>query len=381
MLKRILLPHWQSGAAALLALLLCAAPASQAAPQPAAHKAKAGHKAKTKAVKKAPATDYEGEFADFNSWTEVSSFLDELARKQGTDRAALTALMAQVRYVDAAVQLIKPAPPGKPKNWQAYSARFIEPLRINAGVAFWNANQDTLARAEAQYGVPAEIIVGILGVETIYGRNTGRFRVLDALTTLAFAYPETPTRLQRMAFFREELAATLQFARQNGIDPLSLRGSYAGAIGMPQFMPSSILRNAVDFDGNGKIELLESPADAIGSVAAFLTGHGWQRDEAGPLVYSATVSPARAWEQLIDRGLSATLMPLELKVAGVSTTATLPANMLFGLIDLQNGAEATEYWVAAPNFFAITQYNRSYFYAMSVIELGRAIKLSRSEQM
>jgi membrane-bound lytic murein transglycosylase B len=327
--------------------------------------------------KKVPAIDYTGEYVNFGDWKEVRAFLDDVAARDGFDRAELGALINQVRYVDAAVQLVKPAPPGKPKNWQAYSKLMIDPVRIDAGVKFWNENSDALNRAESLYGIPAEILVGIIGVETVYGRNTGRFRVLDALTTLAFSYPEAPQRRERMEFFRGELEATLLFARQTGIDPLSLKGSFAGAIGMPQFMPSSVMKYAVDFDGSGKIDLLASSSDAIGSVAAFLAGHGWQREQAGPLVYAANVSPNRAWEAMINQGLVAKYRAQELGAAGVTTAAPAP-DQLYGLVDLQNGAEPTEYWLANANFFAITQYNRSYFYAMSVVELGRAIKSARS---
>lgn len=341
-------------------------PSMQKKKKPAAPKKKA-----------APAVDYVGEYVNFGDWKEVRAFLDELAARDGFDRAELNALMAQVRFVDAAVQLVKPAPPGKPKNWQAYSKLMIDPVRIDAGVKFWSENSEALNRAESLYGVPAEILVGIIGVETVYGRNTGRFRVLDALTTLAFSYPEAPQRRERMEFFRGELEATLLFARQTGIDPLSLKGSFAGAIGMPQFMPSSVMKYAVDFDGSGKIDLLASSSDAIGSVAAFLAGHGWQREQAGPLVVAASVSPNRAWEPMINQGLVAKYRPQELGAAGV-TTATPAPDQLYGLVDLQNGAEPTEYWLANANFFAITQYNRSYFYAMSVVELGRAIKAART---
>ena len=222
------------------------------------------------------------------------------------------------------------------------------------------------------------IIVGILGIETIYGRNTGRFRVLDALTTLAFSYPESPNRLARMAFFRLELENALLFARQDGIDPLSLLGSYAGAVGLPQFMPGSIIKYAVDFDGDGRIDLRTSAADAIGSVANFLVKHGWQRGEQHELVYPVTVSPNRAWEPFIGQGLEAKFSQGELVAAGVNPGLPLPTGILFGLVDLQNGLEPTEYWLATNNFYAITQYNRSYFYAMSVIELGRAVRLSRA---
>lgn len=372
----------------LLALLLAAAPFSQALAVdqygyklPPSQHSKAKAKAKAKLKKGPPPVDYNGEFVNFGQWKEVRLFIDGQVEKNGFQRAELEALLGQVRYVESAVQLIKPAPPGKPKNWQAYSRLTVEPVRIDAGVKFWNENRDTLARAEALYGVPAEILVGIIGVETVYGRNTGRFRVLDALTTLAFAYPEAPARLERMAFFRGELEAALLYARQNGIDPLQLRGSYAGAVGMPQFMPSSILKYAVDFDGDGRVDLLNSSSDAIGSVAAFLVAHGWRRDTPGPLVIAAQVSPNRGWEPLLGRGLSANFLAPDLTAAGVATTSPLPAEVRYGLVDLQNGAEATEYWLATNNFFAITQYNRSYFYAMSVVELGRAVKLSRGGEM
>lgn len=322
--------------------------------------------------------DEVGEFANFTQWKEVSEFMDNMVAKHGFDRAALESIFRKVRYVDTAIQLIKPAPPGKPKNWQAYRARFIEPVRINAGVAFWDTYADALARAEEQYGVPAEIIVGIIGVETVYGRNTGNFRVLDALTTLGFDYPPTPTRAARMDFFRRELESTLLFARESGVDPFSLFGSYAGAIGWPQFMPGSIRKYAVDFDGDGKIDLRNSPVDAIGSVASFLVDHGWKRGE--PLVFPASVSNEtnRGWDMFIGQPLEAKFKLDEMKAAGVTPNIEPPTDMQFGLVDLQNGDAPTEYWLGASNFFAITQYNRSFFYAMSVIDLGRAVRSARN---
>ncbi|MDL2356633.1 MAG: lytic murein transglycosylase B [Pseudomonadota bacterium] len=365
-------------AGAALAATATAAPAKATNKARAAAHAKAAKAAKPKA---APAkVDYAGEQVNFRAWQAVADFETEMAAKHGFDADALKVLMAQVNYIDAAVQLVKPAPPGKPKNWQAYRERFVEPVRIEAGVAFWNQNAAALARAEQQYGVPAEVIVGIIGVETVYGRNTGRFRVMDVLTTLAFAYPETPNRAARMAFFRGELENTLLLARASAIDPLSLIGSFAGAVGLPQFMPGSIRAYGVDFDGDGQIDLRNSATDAIGSVANFLVQHGWQAGHSGPLAYPATVSPGRAWESFIGQGLAAKFSGAELAAAGALSDAALPADRLFGLIDLQNGAEATEYYLATDNFFAITQYNRSYFYAMSVVELGRAVRIARSVQ-
>jgi membrane-bound lytic murein transglycosylase B len=339
-------------------------------------KAKATKGKTAKAAPARPVIDYDGEAVNFGEWQAVRDFEDEMVTRHNFERAELDALVAKTRFIDSAVQLVKPAPPGKPKNWQAYSERFIEPIRIGAGVRFWNENAALLARAEAEYGVPAEIIVGIIGVETIYGRDTGRFRVVDVLTTLAFAYPEAPNRNDRMQFFRSELEKTLVLARKEGIDPFSLLGSFAGAVGMPQFMPSNILKLGVDYDGDGVVDLRNSAADAIGSVANFLVAHGWDRNATGPSVVAAEVAPSMAWEPLLG-GLEARYDPAELQAAGVATRTPLPEQRLYGLIDLQNGANPTEYWVANANFFAITKYNRSYFYAMSVIELGRAVRLSR----
>jgi membrane-bound lytic murein transglycosylase B len=368
----------------LVSLAVAATCSAFAAPPQDKPKAKA--RAHPKAVKAskaakpkppAPKVDYAGEQVNFREWKAVADFEEDMVARHGFEREALKGLIAQVNYIDSAVQLVKPAPPGKPKNWQAYRARFIEPVRIDAGVAFWNEHAATLARAEAQYGVPAEVIVGIIGVETVYGRNTGRFRVMDVLTTLAFAYPETPNRDARMAFFRGELENTLLLARKSNIDPLSLVGSFAGAVGLPQFMPGSILAYGVDFDDDGRIDLRGSAVDAIGSVANFLVRHGWRADLAGPVAYPANVSPGRAWEGFIGQGLAAKFSAAELAAAGAVSEAALPAGLLFGLIDLQNGAEATEYWLATDNFYAITHYNRSYFYAMSVVELGKAIRAAR----
>ncbi len=331
------------------------------------------------AVAKAGA-DHDGEFADFSQWKDVSAFIEQMVTRHGFARTELDALFRQTRYVESSKQLIKPAPAGKPKNWRAYRARFVDPVRINSGVQFWLDNQDALSRAESQFGVPAEIIVAIIGVETVYGRNTGNFRVMDSLTTLAFDYPDTPTRAARMEFFRGELENTLLFAREAAIDPMSLQGSYAGAIGLPQFMPSSIRQFAIDFNNDGKIDLRNTPADAIGSVANFLVHHGWHAGE--PTVFPTLVSPAdgngaRSWDAFIGQGLEAKFSVTELKAGGVIPATPLPEGMLFGLIDLQNGAEAPEYWLGGANFFAITQYNRSYFYAMSVVDLGRAIRTAR----
>jgi len=309
---------------------------------------------------------------------EIADFIKLVSAKHGFSKSELEATFSKVRHSKEALKLVLPAPPGKPKNWQAYRERFVEPVRIKAGVAFWDNYEDDLARAEKEFGVPAEIMVGIIGVESIYGKHVGNFRVLDVLTTLAFDYPDLPKRDARMSFFRGEVEQTLLFARESKLDPLSLRGSYAGAIGWGQFMPGSIRRFGIDYDGDGKIDLRKSPQDAIGSVANYLMRHGWKRGD--PTVFPVGVESVRQerLDHLINQGLEAKFGWSELQPEGVRVRFSLPNDLKFGLIDLQNGEDPTEYWLATNNFFAITKYNRSYFYAMSVVDLGKAVRTARN---
>lgn len=339
----------------------------------------AADSASKKNKKAPPAIQNQQTDVHFAQWKEVSDFIANMVAKHGFQETDLIALFEQTRYIETARQLMRPAPPGKPKNWKAYRARFVEPYRIDAGVAFWNKNADVLARAEQQYGVPAEIIVGLIGVETIYGKNTGNFRAMDVLTTLAFDYPETPTREARMQFFRSELENLLVLAKESSADPFAFKGSYAGAIGLPQFMPGSIRQYAVDFDGDGKISLNDSAADAIGSVANYLALHGWKRNLATvfPATLNAQNDSLSELKTSISKGLRATYALNELKGFLTTSSSDAPDGILYGVIDLQNGEDADEYWLGTDNFFAITQYNRSYFYAMSVIDLGRVINAAR----
>ena len=330
-------------------------------------------KDKTNAV--STTTEDSVEVIDFQHAAEVTDFIAYMVSRHGFNQTELELIFSQVQFNSKSIQLIKPAPITKPKNWQTYRARFIEPMRIKAGVDFWNKYAAALDQAEKQYGVPAQIIVGIIGIETVYGKNVGKFRVMDVLSTLGFGYPETPNKESRKAYFRAELEQTLLLARESGIDPFSLTGSYAGAIGWPQFMPSSIRQFGVDFNADGKIDLRNSPEDAIGSVANFLVQHGWVTGK--PLAYPATVISAQP-ETMLAKELTATYTLPQLAEVSVPTDKDTPANLLYGLIDLQNGEAATEYWLATDNFFAITKYNRSYFYAMSVIELGKAVCSVRS---
>ncbi|MBC3807587.1 lytic murein transglycosylase B [Undibacterium seohonense] len=315
-------------------------------------------------------------------WQEVKAFITQMQTQHQFDLTQLQQILGSARFVESAVQLVKPAPPGKPKNWKAYRARFVENGRITAGIAFWERNQESLNRAENLYGVPAEIIVGLIGVETIYGKNTGSFRALDALTTLAFSYPETPNREARMNFFRNELAQLLLWTRDTGIDIHSIKSSYAGAIGLAQFMPSSLRQFAIDFDADTKVDLKESEADAIGSVANYLAKHGWQKNL--PYAFPATLigqEPSSSkFNEVLGSGLKANYAIEDLKSIVSTADEQAPRHIKYGLIDLQNGDDPTEYWLATENFFAITKYNRSYFYAMSVIDLGKVVALARKNE-
>ena len=199
---------------------------------------------------------------------EVGAFVAEMVERHGFIETELRDMFAQVRRNDDAVRLMSPAPSGFKRSWQAYRSRFLDGLRIREGLRFWREHEPWLELAAQRFGVPPEIVVAIIGVETLYGRNTGDFRVLDVLTTLAFDYP------RRADYFRSELEHYLLYSRESNLDVFAVRGSFAGAIGLPQFMPGSIRRFAVDLDGDGEIDLRSNPADAIGSVASFLAEHG-----------------------------------------------------------------------------------------------------------
>ncbi len=353
----------------LLCFALCLPVYGQAAIAVKSHKAKS--KKTIRQAKAAPA------LFRLHQSRPVAEFIDEISERNDFDREVLRNQFARVHFQENVIRLINPPPATKAKNWSAYKQRFIEPVRIKAGMEFWSAHEQTLARAESIYGVPAEIIIGILGVETMYGRMAGKIRVMDALTTLAFAYPNTPNREARMQYFRSELEQTLLYARENNLDPFSLSGSFAGAIGWPQFMPGSIRKFAVDFDGDGKIDLRNSADDAIGSVASFLSQHGWQNGV--PLIFPAQVaaSESHRWRSFLGQGLEAKFMLHEFDEAGVNAEHA-PLYLLYGLVDLQDGDRPDLYWLGTMNFFAITKYNRSFFYAMSVIELGNAVKQQRT---
>lgn len=310
---------------------------------------------------------------------KVDAFINDMAGSHAFDPARLHALFSRVSYSATAVKLVMPAASPAVKNWRVYRSRFIEPIRINAGVKFWRANQATLQRASEEFGVPPEVIVGIIGVETIYGRYMGNFRVLDALTTLTFDYPDTPNRESRQATFRKNLEDFLVWTRDNQLDPTTVLGSYTGAIGIPQFLPSSIREYAVDYEHNGHVDLRSSPTDAIGSVANYLKQHGWETNrpvvwQIAPDMGSQGIAQAAADGQPEPHWVLSQLLRAGLTLNDASVNVASEASTPVTIVDLPTPGRATEYMLGLKNFYVLTRYNRSFFYALAVYELGQSVK-------
>lgn len=296
---------------------------------------------------------------------DVRRFIAEMVDRHGFVGKELRALFSRARFQPAIIKAITPPTEARAKSWQAYRALFLTPQRIEAGVEFRGRHREALARATELYGVPEEIIVAIIGVETVYGRNTGNYRVIDALSTLAFDFRP------RAEFFRAELEHYLLYARDAGIDTLAQKGSYAGAIGIPQFMPGSYRLYAVDLDGDGKQDLSGSFADAIGSVAYFLQAHGWESGQ--PVAFAAQVH-GENYRKLVDAGIKPTYRYGDLAGFGVSARGETTADAPCALIELETPGEASEYLVALTNFYVLTRYNRSSLYAAAVLDLAQAVK-------
>ncbi len=304
---------------------------------------------------------------------DIQAYAREVAQTRHVPLARVETLLKSARYNATVARLMTPGKTRLRRSWVTYRKRFVEPIRIKAGTAFWNENRAALDRASRQYGVPPSIIVAIIGVETIYGRQTGNFAVLDALATLGFRFPD-PTRPERSQLFRDQLADLIQLDNEKKLNALDVEGSYAGAIGLPQFMPGSILRFAVDGDGSGHIDLAGNATDAILSVANYLREHGWVP---GLPVFAPVVLPADAGS-LVAGGLKPNLSWSELSAKGASvrpsTRNTAWEKYPVGIVDLiDEPRNLNEYRTGTPNFFAITHYNHSYFYAASVADLASAI--------
>ena len=309
---------------------------------------------------------------DYKDRAEWAALKAELVTENNYDAALLDAAMARVKRQDRVITYMD-APMRAPTPWHVYWPRHIGGDRLQLGTEFMRVNRASFANAEENYGVPAQVVAAIIGVETVYGRMTGNFRVIDALATLAFDYP------RRAEFFRAELKELLLLAREQKRSPLDFMGSFAGAMGWPQFMPGSYRKWAVDFDNDQKIDLWNSPADIVGSVASFLAGHGWQRGEP---VMLPIAKPNAEIIASIDGGLSPRKTLREFLAAGVTITArdaevVLPAaDATVGIISLDNANGQNEYWLCFENFYVITRYNRSRMYASSVWSLAYALKKS-----
>ena len=293
---------------------------------------------------------------------EVGSFIAEMVEKHGFEQAYLEGLFRDVEIKDSILKAI--SRPAEAKPWYEYRPIFLKESRIKGGVKFWKRNAATLKRAEEQYGVPAEIIVAIIGVETRFGSNTGSYRVLDSLSTLAFAYPP------RAKFFRSELEHFLLMSREEGMNPLKLKGSYAGAMGAPQFISSSYRHYAIDFDGDGQRDLINNMEDAIGSVANYFKRHGWKNGD--EIAFRATVRGKR-YSEIVEQGYKPNTALGQFHAHGISVPAKLGDDTQAALLELQTG-HSHEYWVALKNFYVITRYNHSPLYAMAVYQLAEEIK-------
>jgi membrane-bound lytic murein transglycosylase B len=334
-----------------------------------AQSALAAQKSAKKSPKKRAVTEQVEPVYHFEEQPEVIAFVEQMQAKHGFESAELLKAFSLTKRSADAIRLMTPAATSFKKSWPVYRSKYLDNFRISQGIKFWSNNQRAIAQASEKYGVPEEIMVSIIGVETVYGRVTGNFRVMDALSSLAFAYP------RRAAFFKEELEQFLLLARDQDWNLFEVKGSFAGAIGLPQFMPGSIRRHAVDFSQDGKIDLRASPEDAVGSIASFLVNHGWQPGKPTHAL-AQLVDPALAANWL-SAGLKPSVMASQTKEQGVASTWAGPnkdAQELLALIELQVPDEPSQYVVAAQNFYVITRYNQSSFYALAVIELAQALR-------
>jgi len=316
----------------------------------------------------APSHDIAPLGGDFADSPAAAAFIDKMVREHNFDRQQLHDVLAQARRLDWVVRLMdRQAPSYQPPSgpngaWIRYRNKFIAPDNIQHGVQFWNQYQDALDRAWQMYGVPPEIIVGIIGVETRWGRVMGKTRIIDALATLSFAYP------RRAEYFSNELETFLLMAREENDDPLELRGSFAGAMGYGQFMPSSFKKYAVDFNGDGHINLWD-PVDAVGSVAHYFSAHGWQKGE-------AIAVPANGQAPMLTTGFATRYTLSQLAAAGLSPQVPLNGYQQASLLRFDMG-KYYQYWYGLPNFYVITRYNHSNHYAMAVWQLGEAVRDAR----
>lgn len=302
--------------------------------------------------------------ASYATRPEVRAFISDLVERHGFVERELVRLFSRVRPVEPILEAIA-TPSEKVRSWQDYRSLFLTERRIAGGIAFWKKYRRTLERAEREFGVPAEYIVAIIGVETLYGQNTGRWRVVEALATLAFDYPP------RAGFFRQELEHYLLLARDEGLEVFALRGSYAGAFGIPQFMPGSARRYAVDYDRSGSIDLSRSAIDAIGSVANFLKQHGWKTG--AEVQFPARVT-GEGWRDFATGNVEARHSVAELAAAGVQIEGAAAPEDKAALVELATPGAESDFRVGLHNFYVLTRYNRSALYASAAHDLARAVR-------
>jgi membrane-bound lytic murein transglycosylase B len=301
--------------------------------------------------------------ADYSNHPEAKKFIAEMVTKNGFSRTELTGWLEKAEKKQAILDAIS-RPAEQSKTWKEYRPIFLVPLRIENGVKFWRENSAELARAEKEFGVPAEVIVAIIGVETSYGRNMGSYNVIDALSTLAFDYPP------RAPFFRSELENYFLLVREQKHNPLEFKGSYAGAMGYGQFMPSSYRKWAVDFSGDGFTDIWKNTSDAIGSVANYFKEHGWKTGE--PVTVEAHAADNMQAPQL-NSIVPPTLTVDQWREQGINPVSWLPPTTRVIAFQFE-GANGAEYWFGLQNFYTITRYNRSPMYAMAVYQLSQSIK-------
>lgn len=308
---------------------------------------------------------------------DVQAFARNVAQTRDIPLPVVTDLLGSARRLPTAIRLMTPPEPDQARakrDWSRYRGNFVEPIRIRRGKAFYEAHEQALTLAEQRYGVPANIIAAIIGVETLYGEHMGNYRVLDAITSLSFDYPD-PNRPDRVAMFQGQLTDLIELHYQGRLDAKRQLGSYAGAMGIPQFMPTSLKKYAVAAPGSTGIDLENDVNDAIFSVGRFLVEHGWV---SGLPVFAPVDLPPEP-QALVDGGLTPTLSWQVLKTKGAKlkpgATAGTWTDFPLGVIDLPLPKQAeVQYRTATPNFFALTQYNRSYFYASAVADLAQAIQ-------
>lgn len=300
--------------------------------------------------------------ADYSKHDKAAAFVDKVVEKHSFDRDWVVGILRQAEKKQSILDAMS-RPAESVMTWGRYRKIFIQDSRVKQGAEFWREHADTLARAEKEFGVPAEMIVGIIGVETRYGRNKGSYRVIDALATLGFDFP------RRSTFFLGQLEQYMLMVREQDFDPLSFKGSYAGAMGFGQFIPSSYRAYAVDFDDDGQTDIVNNPVDAIGSVANYFAKHGWRK---GETVVRPAVLTEPVDQSLFNAGLKPVKTLAELKAGGIGIDRPLAPAMKATAMKM-DGAKGDEYWVGLHNFYVITRYNHSAMYALAAYQLSQQI--------